>query len=87
VKYSASKMPGLSPILEYRTAKHTTMNYPVSSLFGSDEKAWCSFNCMNEVESLRGKPVLFMTGKAAFDLQMNRNLDSVLKAAGIAHLP
>jgi enterochelin esterase-like enzyme len=26
-----------------------------------------------------------MTGKAAFDLQMNRNLDSVLKAAGIAH--
>jgi S-formylglutathione hydrolase FrmB len=60
-------------------------NYPVSSLFGADEKAWCSFNCMNEVESLRGKPVLFMTGKAAFDLQMNRNLDSVLKAAGIAH--
>jgi S-formylglutathione hydrolase FrmB len=60
-------------------------NYPVSSLFGSDEKAWSAFNCMNKVESLRGKPVLFMTGKAAFDLQMNRNFDSVLKAAGIAH--
>jgi putative tributyrin esterase len=60
-------------------------NYPVSSLFGSDEKAWCSFNCINEVESLRGKRVFFITGRAAFDAQMNRNFDSVLKAAGITH--
>ena len=60
-------------------------NYPVSSLFGTDEKAWRSFNCMSKIEALRRKAVLFVTGKAAFDAQMNRNLDAVLTAAGIAH--
>jgi hypothetical protein len=29
--------------------------------------------------------VLFITGKAAFDAQMNRNFDAALTAAGIAH--
>jgi S-formylglutathione hydrolase FrmB len=60
-------------------------NYPVSPLFGKKQDAWLAFNCMSKVEALRGKPVLFITGKDAFDAQMNRNFHAALEAAGINH--
>jgi len=60
-------------------------NYTVSPLFGADESAWPQFNCMTDVAPLRGKPILFVTGKDAFDAEMNRNFHARLEAAGIAH--
>jgi S-formylglutathione hydrolase FrmB len=60
-------------------------NYTVPPLFGADESAWPKFNCMTDVASLRGKPILFVTAKDAFDAQMNRNFHARLEAAGIAH--
>jgi S-formylglutathione hydrolase FrmB len=60
-------------------------NYAVSPLFGTDESAWLKSNCMTDVAPLRGKPILFVTGKDAFDAQMNRNFHAKLEAAGIAH--
>jgi S-formylglutathione hydrolase FrmB len=60
-------------------------NYPVSPVFGTDERAWPQFNCMSQVETLGGKRLLIITGKDAFDAQMNRNFHAALDAAGIAH--
>jgi S-formylglutathione hydrolase FrmB len=60
-------------------------NYPVSPLFGTDESAWPKYNCLNHVETLRGKRLLFVTGKDAFDAQMNRNFHAALDASNIVH--
>ncbi len=60
-------------------------NFGVSPLFGKDDKSWPTFNCMTHVDKLRGKSLLAITAKDAFDLQMNRNFHARLTQAGIAH--
>jgi S-formylglutathione hydrolase FrmB len=60
-------------------------NFPIAPLFGGERNTWAKYNCMTDVEPLRGKRLLIVTAGNAFDVQMNRNFHARLDAAGIAH--
>jgi S-formylglutathione hydrolase FrmB len=60
-------------------------NFPVSPLFGKAPNSWPAFNCITDVEPLRGKSLLIVGARGAFDAQMNRNFHARLDSAGIAH--
>ncbi len=60
-------------------------NHVVPPPFGKDESMWSKFNCMTSVEELRGKALLIVSAKGAFDAQMNRNFHARLLSAGIGH--
>ena len=60
-------------------------NFPVSALFGKAPDLWPALNCITHVEPLRGKSLLIVCARGAFDAQMNRNFHARLESAGIAH--
>ena len=60
-------------------------NYPVSPLFGKDASSWPALNCITDVEPLRGKSLLIVSARGAFDVQMNRNFHARLDSMGITH--
>jgi len=60
-------------------------NFPVSALFGKAPDLWPALNCITNVEPLRGKSLLIVCARGAFDAQMNRNFHARLESAGIAH--
>ena len=60
-------------------------NHGVPPPFGKDEGLWPTFNCMTSAEALRGKAILIVSAKGAFDAQMNRNFHARLSSAGISH--
>ena len=60
-------------------------NFPVSALFGEAPGSWPALSCMTDVEPLRGKALLIVAARGAFDARMNRNFHARLDSAGIAH--
>jgi S-formylglutathione hydrolase FrmB len=60
-------------------------NYPVPALFGRDEAARAKASCTADPEPLRGKAILVIAAKGAFDARMNRNFRDRLAAAGVPH--
>lgn len=61
-------------------------NYAVpQDPFGVDPAGWVAFNPLAGVESLRGKSLLVITAKDAFDRTMNVRFCAALDAADIPH--
>lgn len=60
-------------------------NFRIPRVFGDDPEDWKRYNPMNSIENLRGKELLFVAPRKAFDIQMNRNFHQALEAAEIPH--
>jgi S-formylglutathione hydrolase FrmB len=59
--------------------------YRMSPVFGTDPEQWRRLNCMTDAERLRGRQLLFIAGRRAFDYQMNLNFHQRLEGLGIPH--
>jgi S-formylglutathione hydrolase FrmB len=60
-------------------------NYRMSSVFGADPTEWPRLNCMTDAEQLRGRHLLFIAARGAFDYQMHLNFHQRLESLGIPH--